>query len=875
MIRRRLYNPAQLTADELQASFLAREDSLAEMIRLVDEQTPGRPCQHMMLVGPRGMGKTTLALRLLHEIRDAPRLNEIWQPVAFDEESYGVGDLADFWLAALRHLTRATEDQRWADKADALVVDEKDTERLAAYSLAALIDFCQTSGKRLILFVDNLDVVFKQFRDERDVYALRTVLIERSEILLIGSANTVFEAIRGHGEPFYEFFRVFILEGLGPEEAFQILKAHLDCADRPDLQHTFSPDRGRLETVRRLTGGNPRLLGLACRMLVESPLDSAFEDLERLIDEQTPYFKARIEELPAQSRKVFHCLAEGWRPMLAREVAESAKLTSSHTSAQLRLLVDKGYAKEARLSDEKRTRYEVSDRFYNIYYLLRFSRAGRDRLKRLVSFLHDLFGPIGMRTMYPTALQALRRNVMPTEQLSDLLGVLASHVAEDEDFEEGDEWLLKAIVIAQNIIGPEAPVIGEIHTALVNRLDLSRARAMGWVKYGDSMYEDFRFEAAETAYRQAIEDDPQDARAWLSLGYALSGMDRADDALAVFNQAQDVVAGHDTVESRNLTIETLFAKGHAFLKSNRRRAAVDAFHKVSEFINPDDSEESRIWAALALRAKADTLAELDEDDESVASFQQIIDYIHQEDSPNLRHIGAWALGCADVNFPLLKTQRKILTTHWQQALDYVRADDPADGRDRIVRTMAAAADRLNSYGRYELAEATCRRTTEIQPEHERSWRVLAEAILFQEDESRLSEAEACARRALTLAPEHSKAFQTLFRILACRERWTAALDCLEQALRTGGEEFQDLERLGLVEPLIQASAAGYGEWVKRIMVDTELTQRMEPLWHALRAELGEDLEPLPAEIVDAVSDIRQKLAKTQANMNTSNHVSAS
>ena len=163
MIRRRLYNPAQLTADELKASFLAREDSLTEMLRLVGEQTPGRPCQHIMLIGPRGMGKTTLALRLLHEIHDTPRLNEIWQPVAFDEESYGVGDLADFWLAALRHLTRATENHRWAERADALVKDEKDTERLAAYSLAALLDFCQTSRKRLILFVDNLDVVFEQF----------------------------------------------------------------------------------------------------------------------------------------------------------------------------------------------------------------------------------------------------------------------------------------------------------------------------------------------------------------------------------------------------------------------------------------------------------------------------------------------------------------------------------------------------------------------------------------------------------------------------------------------------------------------------------------------------------------------------------------
>ena len=160
-------------------------------------------------------------------------------------------------------------------------------------------------------------------------------------------------------------------------------------------------EQGRLETIRRLTGGNPRLVVLACRILIESPLGSAFEDLERLIDEQTPYFKARIEELPVQARRVFHCLAEGWKPMQAREVADAAKLNSSHASAQLRQLIEKGYVREVPVPNAKRISYEVSDRFYNIYYVLRFSRTGRDRLARLIAFLHDLFGPVGMRTMYP------------------------------------------------------------------------------------------------------------------------------------------------------------------------------------------------------------------------------------------------------------------------------------------------------------------------------------------------------------------------------------------------------------------------------------------------------------------------------------------
>ena len=393
MMRQRLYNPAQLAPDELKASFIARKETLEELLRVIRQEKPGRPCQHFLLIGPRGMGKTTLGLRFLLSIEEDSELAAIWQTVAFHEESYGIGDLADFWFSALHHLSRATDEPRWAERADALREDESDTERQAAYARAALRDFCQENGKRLVLFVENLDVLFGQLGGEREVHALRADFIERSDILLVGSANTVFEAIRGHGEPFYEFFRLFILEGLGQDDTRRMLAAFGDGDGNSDLPEALHRERGRLETVRRLTGGNPRLLVLACRMLIESPLGSPLEDLERLIDEQTPYFKARIEELPVQGRRVFHCLAAGWRPMLAKEVADAAKLSSSHASAQLRQLVEKGYARELKRPHEKRVRYEVGDRFYNIYYLLRFSRSGRQRLERLVHFLHDLYGP--------------------------------------------------------------------------------------------------------------------------------------------------------------------------------------------------------------------------------------------------------------------------------------------------------------------------------------------------------------------------------------------------------------------------------------------------------------------------------------------------
>ena len=146
MTRQRLYNPAHLTPDELKEGFVAREDTLAEMLRLIREQTPGRPCQHMMLIGPRGMGKTTLGLRFLYAIEDNPELRDRWQPVAFHEESYGIVNLADFWIHALRHLTRTTGEGRWEERADSLEKDDSDMKRLAAYALDALMTSMRRAG---------------------------------------------------------------------------------------------------------------------------------------------------------------------------------------------------------------------------------------------------------------------------------------------------------------------------------------------------------------------------------------------------------------------------------------------------------------------------------------------------------------------------------------------------------------------------------------------------------------------------------------------------------------------------------------------------------------------------------------------------------
>ena len=239
-------------------------------------------------------------------------------------------------------------------------------------------------------------------RNEREIHALRASLIERPEILLLGSANAVFEAIRAHGQPFYEFFRLFTLEGLGEADARRMLEAVAHCEGKPEIPETLCREHGRLETIRRLTGGNPRLLVLSCRMLIESPLGPALEDLEQLIDEQTPYFKARIEDCQVQARKVFHYLSEGWKPMLAKEVAGAREAEFITRQRPAQATSGKGICARGpapRRPNGPGTRSATASTTSTIFCV--FPAQDRGRLERLVAFHHDLFGQAGMRTMYP------------------------------------------------------------------------------------------------------------------------------------------------------------------------------------------------------------------------------------------------------------------------------------------------------------------------------------------------------------------------------------------------------------------------------------------------------------------------------------------
>lgn len=82
--------------------------------------------------------------------------------------------------------------------------------------------------------------------------------------------------------------------------------------------------------------------------------------------------------------------------------------------------------------------------------------------------------------------------------------------------------------------------------------------------------------------------------------------------------------------------------------------------------------------------------------------------------------------------------------------------------------------------------------------------------------------------------------------------------------RAGGDDFREHTRSDATDFLVRATAAGHARRVRQVTENANLIEPLEPLWHTVRAELGEDLEPLPAEIRAAVADVRGRFAAAGA-----------
>jgi tetratricopeptide (TPR) repeat protein len=389
-----VYNPGILSKQELIRLFVARRNLLQQILDdLHREKKNGIP-QHRLMVGARGMGKTTMLRRIAYAVEDDEKLSRNWLPLTFPEEQYNVARISDLWLNCLDALSDALERGGAHDEAVALdhIIDalpDKNEEERARKALNALLEQAKGRGKRLLLLIDNLDQIFERLAKEH--WTIREMLSQEGAPLLIGATSRPLEPTYEYQGAFYDFFKISNLNKLQLDEMHGVLRTLATELNTPQVARILDEDPARIRVLYDLTGGNPRTTVLLYGVLAQGMDGDVRTDLERLLDQCTPLYKARFEELSNQAQQVVDALALHWDPATAAAVAERARLDVNSVSSHLNRLSEQGIVEKVRLYPKKKTGFQLAERFFNIWYLMRASRRMRRKLIWLSKFLKSFY----------------------------------------------------------------------------------------------------------------------------------------------------------------------------------------------------------------------------------------------------------------------------------------------------------------------------------------------------------------------------------------------------------------------------------------------------------------------------------------------------
>ncbi len=142
------------------------------------------------------MGKTMLMRRLALLVRSDTTLSDKWYPIVAPEEIYDAGTEGEIWLAVLKSLAdQERRENGELGRCHEALMRELDEERLRARTIGALTEFSHERGKRILVLIENLQMLLgEQFAKDAD-WDLRKTLLNRPEIMLVLTATTRFKQI--------------------------------------------------------------------------------------------------------------------------------------------------------------------------------------------------------------------------------------------------------------------------------------------------------------------------------------------------------------------------------------------------------------------------------------------------------------------------------------------------------------------------------------------------------------------------------------------------------------------------------------------------------------------------------------------------------
>ena len=675
----RKFNPGLFQSDEdVIAQFAVRRHELDVVLETVRDNLDSPSCQHVLVVAPRGRGKTMLLARAAAELRTNAALASRALPVRFMEESHEILTLADFWLEALFHLARE------AGARDSVLARElRDThadlnsrwrERdLADRARAAVVEAAELLDRKLVLMVENLQALCGAADDDFG-WGLRQALQMEPCIMLVATATSRFAALDDPQEPFFELFRTLSLNPLDTESCRRLWLA-VDGDERSEWE---------IRPLQILTGGNPRLLVIVAAFARSKSLRLLMDELVALIDDHTEYFRSHLEGMAKTERRVYLAAIDLWQPSSAAEIASRARIDVRIVSAMLGRLVERGAVTTGDLAGKRH--YSVAEQIYCIYYKMRRERDEADIVRQFVRFMSRFYGEKKIRDLflrwkeeaaqYPPIREGIGRAVVESPYIRDIvpdrswwgltedIGGLENvgHGFSKRDNEEiqkkaGRKHSREAIGVAQGRIddveaeiaayddtiarfgSSAAPELEErVARALVNK-GIAQGRA-GDAEAEIAAYDDV---VARFGSSEAPELREQVAKALVYKGITQGQIGDTGAEIAAYDDVVARFGSNEAPELREQVAKALVYKGAARGRAGDAEAGIAAYDDVVARFGSNEAPELREQVAKALVNKGAAQGQAGDAEAGIAVCDDVVARFGSSEAPELREGVARAL----------------------------------------------------------------------------------------------------------------------------------------------------------------------------------------------------------------------------------------
>ena len=390
-----LYRSGVTSPERLRQTSVSREHLLDNAIESLRGSVGRKSKNHLLFIGPRGIGKTHLLSRIEDAVQSDDSLAATVVVVRFPEESNRTLSFADFLIGMCGILKEVLEDEPLWSELHSEVQTEEDDARVADTLVPAIREENRRRGRTLLVMLENLgEILGRQIRDKHGAASLRKFLMADNGCLLVATTPLHFDGITDVGQPFYDFFDIQILESLSFDETVEVIRLNLEWDKRTDILENLDEIRPRLQALYQMTGGNPRLTMMLYELIVHESVTGVQNQFHLLLDRISPFYQGRLNDLPPGQRALLECLAS----MRDQEktpavIAARMRMSQQETSSLLKRLTDAHYLLATGHPRDKRSRlYTIREGFFDIWLAMNLSRGARRRLPFLLDFF-SLFYP--------------------------------------------------------------------------------------------------------------------------------------------------------------------------------------------------------------------------------------------------------------------------------------------------------------------------------------------------------------------------------------------------------------------------------------------------------------------------------------------------